>query len=73
MTLSIPSAARYLSLKIAEDSPPVAAQLIPIIPERDTGIGVFSFFMTPSREKYTSLIETTTSTLLFLPAKPLLT
>ena len=62
MTFSIPSAARYLSLSKAADSPPLDAQLTPMSPDLQASSGAPRWFICFRSTGYISFIAITAST-----------
>ena len=61
----MPSAARYLSLRRAADSPPLEAQLTPIIPDLAKGSTVSSLSILEERMGKISLMAKAPSTMDF--------
>lgn len=62
MTFSMPSAARYLSLSKAADSPPLDAQLTPMSPDLQASSGAPRWFICFKSTGYISFIAITAST-----------
>ena len=62
MTFSMPSAARYLSLSRAADSPPLDAQLTPISPDSQASSGAPRWFICFKSTGYISFIAIAAST-----------